>query len=149
MVDKERRTATKFGALLDLSNVGYTKRQMTWVTGLSLNEVNQFFKDKTVLFFLFSGFFNNGIDPQFYDGHAELGYAYADLGQMDDAQRIVDKLEPVAPELADTLSRYMYKVDSPKIMFAQSAGTFSFLMAPKTAVPMRVSTETGCTRGSI
>jgi hypothetical protein len=35
-------------------------------------------------------------------------------------------------DLADTLSRYMYKVDSPKIMFAQSGGTFSFLMPAKT-----------------
>ncbi|GAG86667.1 unnamed protein product, partial [marine sediment metagenome] len=51
------------------------------------------------------------IDPKFYDGYAELGYAHADLGEMDEAQRIVDNLEHVAPDLADTLSRYMYKVD--------------------------------------
>ncbi|MGD8881555.1 MAG: tetratricopeptide repeat protein [Desulfobacterales bacterium] len=68
----------------------------------------------------------------FYDAHAEMGYAYADLGEMDKAQEIVDFLESKEEDtLADTLSRYMYKVDPPKIMFAQSGSTFPFLMAPK------------------
>jgi tetratricopeptide (TPR) repeat protein len=72
------------------------------------------------------------IDPKFYDGYAELGYAYADLGEMDEAQRIVDDLEHVAPDLADTLSRYMYKVDPPKFMFAYANNGFNYNMPWKT-----------------
>jgi tetratricopeptide (TPR) repeat protein len=72
------------------------------------------------------------IDPKFYDGYAELGYAYADLGEIDEAQRIVDGLEPVAPDLADTLSRYMYKVDPPKFMFAYASSGFNYHMPWKT-----------------
>ena len=72
------------------------------------------------------------IDPKFYDGYAELGYAYADLGEMDEAQRIVDILEPIAPDLADTLSRHMYKVDPPKFMFAYADTGFNYQMPWKT-----------------
>jgi tetratricopeptide (TPR) repeat protein len=72
------------------------------------------------------------IDPKFYDGYAELGYAYADLGNMDEAQRLVDSLEPVASDLADTLSRYMYKVDPPKFMFAYANEGFNYHMPWKT-----------------
>ena len=71
----------------------------------------------------------------FYDAYAEMGYAYADLGDMEEAQDLVHFLElQEEDDLADTLSRYMYKVDPPKFMFAQSASTFSFLMTPKTPV---------------
>ena len=72
------------------------------------------------------------IDPKFYDGYAELGYAYADLGEMEEAQRVVDTLEQVAPDLADTLSRYMYKVDPPKFMFAYATSGFNYHMPWKT-----------------
>jgi tetratricopeptide (TPR) repeat protein len=73
------------------------------------------------------------IKEDFYDAYAEMGYAYADLGDMEKAQDLVHFLElQEENDLADTLSRYMYKVDSPKIMFAQSGGTFSFLMPAKT-----------------
>ena len=72
-------------------------------------------------------------DDELYDAHVEMGYAYADMGDMEAAQDLVHYLElQEQDDLADALSRYMYKVDKPKIMFAQSAGTFSFLMAPKT-----------------
>jgi len=71
-------------------------------------------------------------DPKFYDGYAELGYAYADLGQMDEAQRIADSLEPIAPDLADTLSRYMYKVDPPKFMFSYANEGFNYQLPWKT-----------------
>jgi len=72
------------------------------------------------------------IDPKFYDGYAELGYAYADLGEMDEAQRIVDIIEPSAPELADTVSRHMYKVDPPKFMFSFAEASFNYTMPWKT-----------------
>ena len=72
------------------------------------------------------------VDPKFFDGYAEMGYAYADLGEMDEAQRIVDILEPMAPELADTLSRHMYKVDPPKIISAHASSSFSYYFPWKT-----------------
>jgi tetratricopeptide (TPR) repeat protein len=72
------------------------------------------------------------VEPKFYDGYAELGYAYADLGEMDEAQRIVDILEPISPDLADTVSRYMYKVDPPKFMFAYANESFNYHLPWKT-----------------
>jgi tetratricopeptide (TPR) repeat protein len=72
------------------------------------------------------------VDPEFYDGYAEMGYAYADLGEMDEAQRIVDILEPIASDLADTLSRHMYKVDPPKFMFSFADEGFNYMMPWKT-----------------
>lgn len=70
-------------------------------------------------------------DKDFFTAYAELGYNYADMGKMDEAQEMVAFLEENDADLADTLSRYMYKVDPPQIMFASSSGNF-----PKT-LPMR------------
>ena len=72
------------------------------------------------------------IDHKFYDAYAELGYAFADLGETEEAQRVVDTLEHVAPDLGDTLSRYMYKVDPPKFMFAYATSGFNYNMPWKT-----------------
>ena len=76
------------------------------------------------------------IDPKFYEGQAEMGYAHADLGEMDEAQRIVDSLEHVAADLADTLSRYMYKVDPPKFSFAYANDGFNQHMPWKTPLSL-------------
>lgn len=70
-------------------------------------------------------------DEDFYAARAELGYTYADMGRMDEAQALVDFLEESDADLADTLSRYMYKVDPPQFMFASASGSF-----PK-SLPMR------------
>ena len=71
---------------------------------------------------------------KFYDAHAEIGYAYADLGMMDEAQAQVNLLDSVNPTLAATVSAYMYKVDPPKIMFAQADSTFLYAMPNNTNV---------------
>jgi tetratricopeptide (TPR) repeat protein len=64
-----------------------------------------------------------------YDAYAQIGYAYADMGDMENAQKMVSHLEEVQQtDLADTLSRYMYKVDPPKMVFAHSSSTFLFSM---------------------
>jgi len=64
-----------------------------------------------------------------YDAYAQIGYAYADMGDMENAQKMVSHLEKVEQtDLADTLSRYMYKVDPPKMVFAHSSSTFLFSM---------------------
>ena len=71
----------------------------------------------------------------FYDAYAEMGYAYADLGEMDKAAQTVSFLKNADEAgLAETLDRYMYKVDPPKIMFAYSSSTFSYFSSPKTPV---------------
>jgi hypothetical protein len=51
---------------------------------------------------------------------------------VDEAQRIADSLEPIAPDLADTLSRYMYKVEAPKFMFAYADADFNYQLPWKT-----------------
>ena len=82
------------------------------------------------------GMFDEAIDldGEFYDAYVEMGYAYADMGEMDPAQEIVDLLEDPRPELADILSRYMYKVDTPKFVFAHADGAFPYLQPPGTSV---------------
>jgi tetratricopeptide (TPR) repeat protein len=60
-----------------------------------------------------------------YDAYAQIGYSHADLGDMESAQNMVDALEGLEQaDLADTLSRYMYKVDPPKMVFANSSSDF-------------------------
>ena len=67
------------------------------------------------------------LDGGLYDAYAQMGYSYADLGDMESAQNIVDTLERLdQADVADTLSRYMYKVDPPKMMYAESSSTFPF-----------------------
>jgi tetratricopeptide (TPR) repeat protein len=67
------------------------------------------------------------LDGNLYDAYAEMGYAYADMGEMESAQSMVDTLERLDQEdLADTLSRYMYKVDPPKMLYASSSSAFPF-----------------------
>lgn len=73
-------------------------------------------------------------DDTFYSAHAELGYTYADMGRMDDAEAMVVELQEKNPELSDTLARYIYKVDTPKIMFASAASSFLYTMPMRTPV---------------
>lgn len=74
------------------------------------------------------------LNPKFYDGYAEMGYTYADMGQMDEAQRIFEYLQEVDEGLADTLSRYMYKVDPPKLAFASMTSSFSYTLQRGTSL---------------
>ncbi len=72
-------------------------------------------------------------DGALYDAYARMGYSYADLGDMESAQNMVTALERFdQAELADTLSRYMYKVDPPKMMFANSSSSFPFMLGKGT-----------------
>jgi tetratricopeptide (TPR) repeat protein len=71
-------------------------------------------------------------DKDFYDAYAELGYAYSDIGEMGKAQNQLNFLEKASPELADTLSRYMYRVDPPKFMFAHANSDFNYYFPLKT-----------------
>lgn len=72
-------------------------------------------------------------DGSLYDAYTQMGYSYADLGEMESAQDLVTTLERLdQAELADTLSRYMYKVDPPKMMFANSSSSFPFALGKGT-----------------
>lgn len=74
------------------------------------------------------------LNRDFHDAYVEMGFAYADLGRTEDAEKIFDFLEREAPDLADTLSRYMYKVDPPKLVFANQLSTFSYMRPRMTKV---------------
>ena len=77
------------------------------------------------------------LKDDFYDAYAEMGYTYADMGEMASAQELVDFLEfEDQVVLADNLSRYMYKVDPPKMVYAQSASTFPFSVGNNTPVQL-------------
>jgi tetratricopeptide (TPR) repeat protein len=73
-------------------------------------------------------------DSRFYDARAEMGYALADTGDIDGAVRQVELLQNDAPELAETLSNYIYEVDPPKIRHAFVSSGFSFYFPMKTRV---------------
>lgn len=74
------------------------------------------------------------LKDEFWDAYLEMGFAYADLGDMDKAQEIFEMLEETSEDLADVLSRYMYKTDTPKIAFASSTSTLYYNLPPKTAL---------------
>lgn len=68
-------------------------------------------------------------DADLAEAYAQMGYSYADLGDLDGAQNMVKTLERLGEAaLADTLGRYMYKVDPPKMLFALSSSSFPFPM---------------------
>lgn len=74
------------------------------------------------------------LQPDFYSTYAELGYLYADMGRVEDAQAMFEILEENDPALADTLSRYMYKAEAPRIEFANFESTFSYTLPAKTTL---------------
>jgi len=82
------------------------------------------------------GQFEKAIDlqPEFYSSFAELGYLYADLGRTEDAQAMFELLEDNDPALADTLSRYMYKAEAPRIEFARHESSFSYTLPATTTL---------------
>ncbi len=73
-------------------------------------------------------------DGKFYNAYAEMGYTYADMGMMEEAQAQVDYLENADPSLASSVSRYMYKVDPPKIMYASADSTFGYSLTNNTSL---------------
>lgn len=71
-------------------------------------------------------------DRDFYNAYEEMGYTYADAGQLDEARDIQYLLEDKDAGAAAMLSGYISKATSPKIMFAYADSTFSYYMSPKT-----------------
>ena len=72
------------------------------------------------------------LSPDFAYAYADLGFAYGDLGQIDEAVKQLEIIEKMDPALADTLNRYLYKVESPRIEFASTGSTFPYYFGPYT-----------------
>jgi tetratricopeptide (TPR) repeat protein len=73
-----------------------------------------------------------GIDEGFSNGYIDLGYVYADLGRIEEAFAQVNVLKEKDPSLAETLSRYIYRVSPPEFMIAYSDSGFGFTLGPRT-----------------
>jgi TolA-binding protein len=65
-------------------------------------------------------------DGEFYDARAEIGYAYADLGDIDRAREVVEALRGKDDLLAESLYLYVEKVDPPRIEWAWGTSTFTY-----------------------
>ena len=80
--------------------------------------------------------FENAVrkNSQFFDAYAEIGYALADMGEIDKAQEMVEYLEDKDADLSETLSSYINKVEPPKILFAFGSSTFGYNLSVKTPV---------------
>ncbi len=69
------------------------------------------------------------LDSEFYDGYAEMGYAYTDMGMTEEAEEIKELLWEKDPSLALTLSEYMYTENSPQFSSAYYNTAFGFFPA--------------------
>lgn len=72
--------------------------------------------------------------PDFYDAHAEKGYALADAGRIEEAREIVTLLENADQDLATMLEIYLNKVEPPRIEFAYGTSSFFYKMPPRSKV---------------
>jgi tetratricopeptide (TPR) repeat protein len=70
----------------------------------------------------------------FWAAYAEMGYTYADAGQLEKAKAIRSDLEYKDKSYARTLGEHIEKRTAPKIMMAWASSTFSYFMRPKTPV---------------
>lgn len=73
-------------------------------------------------------------NKEFYDAYAEMGYTYADAGNVEKATEIQKFLEDKDESLAGTLNEYIDKMTQPKILFAWADSSFPYYMPPKTPV---------------
>lgn len=80
--------------------------------------------------------FERAIDKKkdFWAAYAEIGYAYADAGEIDKAKEIQDDLSYKDEDMADTLDSYINKMTRPKILTAWATASFPFYLPPKTPV---------------
>jgi tetratricopeptide (TPR) repeat protein len=73
-------------------------------------------------------------DKTFYSAYAEMGFTYADSGNLDKAQEIQKFLEAKDASTAQTLDDYISKATTPKLMFAYADSSFQYFMRPNTKV---------------
>jgi tetratricopeptide (TPR) repeat protein len=82
------------------------------------------------------GAFQRAIETKadFWFSYEELGYVLTDQGELEQARELVDILEPKAPELATTLSRYITQQTPPEMVSVYSTSTFLYTLGPRTQV---------------
>lgn len=73
-------------------------------------------------------------DNDFFSAYTEMGYTYADMGEIEKAEQVQRDLEKRDAQAADTLSRYINKMTRPKIMFAYADSTFKYYLKPKSSL---------------
>ena len=73
-------------------------------------------------------------DPEFYDAYAEIGYTYADAGELDKASEIQAELEYMDEDAAELLESYINQETQPRIMFAYADSSFQYFCNAKTNV---------------
>lgn len=80
--------------------------------------------------------FQRAIDVKrdFWFSYEEMGYVLVDQGEFDQARELVATLEPKAPELAATLSRYISQKTPPEMVAVYSTSTFLYTLGPRTQV---------------
>ena len=71
-------------------------------------------------------------DPEFYDAYAEIGYTYADAGDLDKAAAIQAELAYMDEDAADLLDSYINKTSQPRILFAYADSSFKYYCSAKT-----------------
>lgn len=81
-------------------------------------------------------------DNKFYDGYAEIGYAYTDMGMIEEAEEIKDFLLEKDPNLAYTLSQYMYQENPPQFSTAYYDTVFGGFPAKTSLSTMDAYLET-------
>jgi tetratricopeptide (TPR) repeat protein len=73
-------------------------------------------------------------DRSFVEAYAEMGFTFADAGDFEKAKEIEKFLEYKDAGLASTLSKYISKTTSPKVLFAYANSTFPYFSHPNTSV---------------
>ena len=66
------------------------------------------------------------LDPTFYDAQAEIGFTYADMGDIDEARNIQEQLQENDEDLSLTLKYYIDEKEPPQIAFAYATSSFPY-----------------------
>ena len=66
------------------------------------------------------------LEPTFYDALAEIGYTYADMGEIEKARDVEEDLGKLDEDLALTLKYYIDEKEPPKIAFAFATSSFPY-----------------------
>lgn len=66
------------------------------------------------------------LSPGFYDALAEVGYTYADMGDIESARDVQEDLERVDEELSLTLQSYIDEKEPPKLAIAFATSSFPY-----------------------
>jgi tetratricopeptide (TPR) repeat protein len=73
-------------------------------------------------------------DRDFYSAYEEMGYTYADAGELDKAKEMRDFLYSKDSDSALLLDGYISKATQPKMMFAYASSTFKYFSKPKSSL---------------